>query len=97
MARGKKTGGRVSGTPNKITGDLRMRIKAFLDDGFEDVRKEWKRLPSKDKIMLYEKLLSFTLPRMRETDLKLNLDEMTDDQLNLIIDKILNNENSNRP
>ena len=87
--------GRPPGKPNKITTELRTRIKSFLDDNFETVKKDWKKLDPKDRILLYEKMLSFALPRMKESDIKLNLDEMTDDQLSRIIDKILNDENSN--
>jgi hypothetical protein len=44
MARGKKTGGRTKGTPNKITGDLRALIMGALEEvGGQDylVRQAW--------------------------------------------------------
>jgi hypothetical protein len=32
MAKGRKTGGRAKGTPNKVTGDLRSMVEGALSD-----------------------------------------------------------------
>lgn len=88
--------GRPPGKANKITGELRSRIKNFLDKNWAQVEKDFKKLDPEKKIIFFEKLLSYAIPKMKETDLKLNFDTMTDDQLNTIIDKILNDENKNR-
>lgn len=87
--------GRPLGKCNRVTGELRSRIKNFLDENWAQVEKDFKKLDPEKKIIFFEKLLSYAIPKQRETDLKLNLDALTDDQLNTIIDKILNDENSN--
>jgi len=84
--------GRKPGKTNKITSDLRTRLKTFLDDNFDEVTNSFKDLQPRDKILMYEKLLSFTLPKMKETDLRLNLETLTDEQIDLIISKIINDE-----
>jgi hypothetical protein len=38
MAKGKKTGGRKEGTPNRVTVDFRHTIQALLDDNRDNVK-----------------------------------------------------------
>lgn len=69
MAKGLKTGGREQGTPNKLTFDLRERISDFLNDNWEQVEKDFKDLEPEKRVLLFEKLLQYTLPRMQATQL----------------------------
>lgn len=57
--------GRPKGTPNKVTKELRERISDFLSGNWEQVEKDFQSLESEKKIMIYEKLLQFTLPRLQ--------------------------------
>lgn len=68
MAKGKKTGGRTKGTPNRLTGDLRDSIhQAYTQLGgtkyLVDV--------GKDNPPVFCKLLGMTLPK----DVKLDVGE----------------------
>jgi len=66
MARKKgtdKTGGRVKGTPNKATAELKDRLKQFLDLNFDPAVEAYLRLDDKDKVLLYEKFLTYALPK----------------------------------
>lgn len=62
--------GRPKGTPNKITGELRTRIKDFLDDNFETVTDEFKKLDGEKKIQFYLKLIEYVLPKNRAIEEK---------------------------
>jgi hypothetical protein len=73
MAKGIKTGGREQGTPNKLTSDLRERINDFLTDNWEQVEKDFQSLEPEKKIIMFEKLLNYTLPRMQATQLDANV------------------------
>lgn len=84
--------GRPKGTPNKTTVFLRERIKTFLDKNWAQVERDFKKLDPQKKIIFFEKLLSYAVPKLKESDIKLNLEALTDEQLNQIIDKILQNE-----
>lgn len=58
MAKGKKTGGRVKGTPNKATAS----VKAALEDAFDklggvDALVTWARMEPTEFYKLYAKLL----------------------------------------
>lgn len=57
--------GRPTGTPNKVTKELRERISDFLSGNWEQIKKDFKTLEPKERVMIYEKLLQFTLPRLQ--------------------------------
>lgn len=63
--KGKKYGGRKKGTPNKVTAELRERVRAFLDDNFDEAVEAWKEIDDpKDKMKLYNELISYAVPKM---------------------------------
>ena len=66
MARnGQKTGGRVKGTPNKVTSTLREKISLFLDRKWDVIEKDFDSLDAKDRIALFEKLLQYSIPKLQ--------------------------------
>ena len=64
--------GRPPGTPNKVSADLRKWIMDFLDDNREQVLKDWKSLESKDRLILFERLLKYSLPTLQATSITTN-------------------------
>jgi hypothetical protein len=58
--KGKKTGGRNKGTPNKTTSEIRELINElsfkYLDDDLS-------KLEPKDRLLILTKLLSYSIPR----------------------------------
>jgi hypothetical protein len=69
--------GRPLGKPNKITKQLRDRISDFLNENWEQVEADFKGLDPKDRIILFERLLQYTTPRLQSTDL--TIDEVKPD------------------
>jgi len=84
--------GRPNGTPNKATGSIRQRINAFLSDNWEQMEKDFEALEPKDRLLFYEKLMQYGVPKLQSTSLSTNYDLMTDEQLNFIIEKLLSHE-----
>jgi hypothetical protein len=86
--------GRKKGVPNKVTQTMRERINAFLDDNFEIVKADFKKLEPKDKLLFYTKLLTFGLPQLKAVEhsgeLMSRLDGLSDTQLNELITRLLN-------
>ena len=66
MAHGQKTGGRTTGTPNKVTSDVKSRIAAFIDERFDTITADLDQLEPKDRITAYLKFLEYILPKQRE-------------------------------
>lgn len=90
MAKGVKYGGRVAGTPNKVTGDLRASIQAFLDANWCKVQKEFDQLEAKDKLLFIDKMLAYSLPKLQATTLTTDLQTLSDEQLDILTQRILN-------
>lgn len=62
-----KTGGRVKGTPNKVTAITKSVISKMLAEYQESglLCKDFAELEAKDRLMIFEKLLNYTLPKMQ--------------------------------
>jgi len=89
MAKGIKTGGRAEGTPNQITKELRERISDFLNDNWEQVEKDFLILEPEKRVLLFEKLLSYTLPKMQSVQMSA---EFTDSMEKIDLSKISTEE-----
>lgn len=101
MARGLKKGmtnnifGRPKGTPNKVTGDLRRAIADLLEGNWSRVQADLDALEPKDRLSFMEKLLSYSLPKLTSTTLDAKVEtenrlgQLTDEQMNILIDQIL--------
>lgn len=82
--------GRPKGKPNKVTKVLKDRIQFFLEKSWPTVEKDFKNLDPKDRIALYERMLKYVIPTQKESSVSLDIEGMNDDQLNIIISKLVN-------
>jgi hypothetical protein len=62
--KGQKTGGRVAGTPNKITIELRKSLKGIIAAELESIPGTLEQLPAKERLELVIKLLPFCMPKI---------------------------------
>lgn len=69
--KGKKTGGRAAGTPNRITTAVRQVITAAVDGYYhsqqfiDDIRS----LEPKDRVAVFERLSAYVIPKLQSTTL----------------------------
>ncbi len=61
---GKKTGGRTSGTPNKVTSELRKTLKQVIAAELDALPATLGELPARERLELVIKLLPFCLPKV---------------------------------
>jgi ribosome-binding ATPase YchF (GTP1/OBG family) len=83
--------GRTRGVQNKITKELRERIKDFLEDKWDGIERDFDKLKPEQRVMLFEKLLQYILPRLSYVDLDADIDlkTLSDESLDRIIEKLL--------
>jgi len=74
MAKGIKTGGRQKGSENKVTKELRERIKDFLENTFDDIVVSFNQLEPKDKVKFYFEVMQYGLPKLQSTEQKQAID-----------------------
>lgn len=91
----KGTSGNASGRPrgaeNKATGELRTVISDLLTREMTPakLRALLNKLKPSDRLNYLIKLTDFVLPKLKQTDLNIELDNLTDEQLDTIINRIL--------
>jgi ribosome-binding ATPase YchF (GTP1/OBG family) len=84
--------GRPKGTANVVTKELREQLKEFVSFNWKRFERDFKKLKPLERAQLFEKLLKFVIPAMKESDVNFNLERLTDEQLNQLIDKIISND-----
>lgn len=84
-----KTGGRVKGTPNKITALNRKAIEKVLADYNESglFTQDFLSLEPKDRIAIADKLIQYTTPKMQSTTVDLAA-ENTECTIDIILRKL---------
>lgn len=84
----KKTGGRKKGTPNKVTESTRHWIGRLIEDNKAQIEEDLKALEPKERLQVLERFMQYTLPKMQSIQAKINLNDLTDEQLSTVIDEI---------
>ena len=62
--KGKKTGGRQKGTPNKNTKPLRDWFLSLIDENRTQIKKDLQTLEPKERLQWIEKILPYVLPKV---------------------------------
>ncbi|GAB2774296.1 hypothetical protein GCM10027275_16660 [Rhabdobacter roseus] len=90
--------GRPRGSSNKASSDLRKAVLELLDNNWDSIQTDLKRVTARDRLNFIEKLLGYALPKLQSVEVSAELtsriEGLSDDQLNRLIDKILNEEAS---
>ena len=76
MAKGKKTGGRQAGTPNKTSATVRGAIAMMLDGYFnsDTFAKDIAELEPKDRVAAMEKFAAYVSPKLQTTTLDMTVE-----------------------
>lgn len=89
MASGKKTGGRVKGTPNKVSTQIKEMINDFVACNIEDLQTTYNQLDAKEKLAFLERLLKFVIPTQNQSEI--NINSLSESDLDALIERITNN------
>ena len=91
--------GRPVGKQNRLTADMKERIKQFIESEFDGVVTDFSALEPRDRVQLFEKFLTYVLPKQRETaaDVTVStqslMNEMTSEEIIAEIERIQKNRN----
>ena len=89
--------GRRRGTRNRVTRELRDLIKSFLESHFEETIVIWEKANPREKLTFFINLLPYILPRMEKASLDISFDQLTENDIDKIINHLLNQpKNENR-
>ena len=73
--KGKKTGGRKKGTPNKVSGDMKAVLAAFVSEYYDsgEFKKDfYSMLDPKDRLEIVAKILPFFMTKMQAVQADIN-------------------------
>jgi thymidylate synthase ThyX len=85
--------GRPKGAKNKVQRPLKEEISGFLSEQWPQIKRDFKKLEPAARMAMFEKLARFVLPQPRETAMNINFDQLTDAQIDQILDKLFGDEN----
>lgn len=86
--KGRKTGGRLKGTPNKITQEVRDSINAFINGHIGDLQAIYSDLAPRDRMRFILDLLPFIAPKFQAIQMDIQHNEPTLVTITLPTDKI---------
>lgn len=66
-----KVGGRVKGTPNKVTAPIREKFQQLLDEyGIDQMVKDLRALSPKDRMTIISGLAEYIVPKLARTEIQ---------------------------
>ena len=68
MAKGKKTGGREKGAPNRLTKEMRIVLKNIIGDELECLQLNISQLNPNDRLSILLKLLPYVMPKVKDIE-----------------------------
>lgn len=83
--------GRPKGSPNKTTVETRRWLQQLIDKNRKQIERDLKALEPKDRLLIIEKLMSYTVPKMQSVQAQIELNNLTDEQLSDIVSEITQN------
>ena len=87
----KKVGGRRAGTPNKATSSLRNWVRLFVTRNTKQMQSDLDALDPRDRLILLEKFMRYTIPQQQAVAAAVDLNRLSDDQLNQVVEQIAAN------
>ena len=67
MAKGKKTGGRVKGTPNKTTAEMREMLKALITAEMQSLPALLSEMKPSDRVNAIIRIMAYIMPKPPES------------------------------
>lgn len=86
-----RLGGRTKGTPNKTTATIRTWLTNLIGANQEQMEEDLKALEPKDRLMILEKLMAYTIPKQQAVSATIDYSRLTDEQLDDVISELTNN------
>gem|GEM_PF-526155 len=77
--------GRPLGTPNKITLEVRTWIAQLIDKNREQMEQDLAMLTPKERLMMFEKLMQYTTPKIQSVESRIDFSQLNEAQLNRVI------------
>lgn len=88
-----RLGGRQKGTPNKVTASVKEWLSALIDKNRKQIERDLKTLEPKERLQMLEKLMQYVVPKQQAVSSSIEIEHLSDEQLDEVIDGLTNNIN----
>lgn len=88
-----KTGGRQKGVQNKVTSETKDWFVYLLNSNRKRLEKALEAMDDRELWDNFQKLFPYIVPKMQASEVKIDYDHLTDEQIDLIIDELTNKLN----
>ena len=100
----RKTGGRVQGTPNRLTSELKEWITDLINDNKEQFTSDLQEVDPEKRLAILERLFQYVLPKQQSIsieaqlqaeyrELRVLLENAPEDAIDKITERIINLNN----
>lgn len=83
--------GRPKGSTNKITKDTREWLAKIIAKNRKQVEQDLAALEPKDRLLVLEKFMQYTTPKMQSVAATIELERLNDEQLDNVIENLTAN------
>lgn len=80
--------GRPKGSPNKSTAEVRHWLSRLIDKNKRQIEADLKALEPKDRLLILEKFMSYTVPKMQSIQAQVELGKLTNEELDGLVTEI---------
>ena len=80
--------GRPAGTPNKVSISTKEWVVKLINDNRGIIEEDLKLLAPRERVKIFERLLNYVLPKQAAVQTSLDLNSLTDAQLDEVIDRL---------
>ena len=88
FAKGNSFGGRTKGSKNKATQNIRETFLKFIESNLDRMQEDYDLLDAKDRFAFLFQMTKFILPSLKAVEFGNVLDELTEDEFAVIIEKL---------
>lgn len=81
--------GRPKGSKNKVTSEVRDWISKVIDKQRPQLEKDLKLLEPAERWRIIEKLMSYVVPKMQAVEANVNLNKLSDEDLDKLASNII--------
>ena len=85
--------GRAKGAKNKIRSTTKLWIKSLLENNRDQLEADFLKLDAKDRWIITERLLQYSVPKMQAVEAIVEIDQLTDEGIQRITTELLNSIN----
>ncbi|KAB2836066.1 MAG: hypothetical protein F9K49_02555 [Caedimonadaceae bacterium] len=90
--KGKKTGGRKKGSPNKITQTTKQWVTSLIDKNRKQIEADLLAMKPAERVAAIEKLMAYVVPKA-SSNMNLSFDRLDETQLDEIVNELKNQLN----